>query len=94
MKEKFLLQLISYSTLLILAFAPHIYSDKGKQEETKKHDDNHKRFQYSRTRIIKTKYGQVQGRIRNIEFRESVDLNLPSVEVYHGIRYATPPALF
>eukprot|EP00095_Tigriopus_kingsejongensis_P011812 snap_masked-scaffold71_size417697-processed-gene-3.0 protein:Tk11812 transcript:snap_masked-scaffold71_size417697-processed-gene-3.0-mRNA-1 annotation:"neuroligin- y-linked" len=46
-----------------------------------------------RTLVIQTKYGQVQGRIHNFEspVLTELGLRLKPVEVYQGIRYATPP---
>lgn len=42
-----------------------------------------------RTRVIKTKYGQVQGRV--FQLQTEVGVALPPVEVFQGIPYATPP---
>ena len=46
-----------------------------------------------RTRVVRTKYGQVQGRIHRVDSRvlTEIGVSLPDVEIYQGIRYATPP---
>ena len=40
-----------------------------------------------RTPIINTRYGKIQGRIHTLPGQD----DLPKVEIYHGIPYATPP---
>jgi len=40
-----------------------------------------------RTPIISTRYGKIQGRVHSLPGQD----DLPRVEVYHGIPYATPP---
>ena len=47
-----------------------------------------------RTRVVRTKYGQVQGRVVRLDSemaREVGVKRLRDVEIYQGIRYATPP---
>lgn len=43
-----------------------------------------------RTKVIKTKYGHVQGRVVKIDTSDE-SVKLPDVQVFMGIRYATPP---
>ena len=49
----------------------------------KDHDSSGSRL--PRTGVVSTKYGQVQGRVHR------VSPALPDVEIFQGIRYATPP---
>jgi hypothetical protein len=46
-----------------------------------------------RTRVVRTKYGLVQGRVHKLDsdMLRQLNLKLPDVEVFQGIRYATPP---
>ena len=46
-----------------------------------------------RTRVVRTKYGQVQGRVAGLDsaMLKEVGVRLRDVEIYQGIRYATPP---
>ena len=46
-----------------------------------------------RTRVVRTKYGQVQGRVVGLDsaMLKEVGVRLRDVEIYQGIRYATPP---
>ena len=46
-----------------------------------------------RTRVVQTKYGDVQGRVYSLEsdMTKEMGLRLADVEVFQGIRYATPP---
>ncbi len=46
-----------------------------------------------RTRVVRTKYGQVQGRMHSLKsaMLKEMGLKLADVEVFQGIRYATPP---
>ena len=47
-----------------------------------------------RTRVVRTKYGQVQGRVVRLDSemaREVGVKRLRDVEIFQGIRYATPP---
>ena len=46
-----------------------------------------------RTRVVETKYGLVQGRLHRVEMAAEAqgDKRTEEVEIYQGIRYATPP---
>ena len=47
-----------------------------------------------RTRVVRTKYGQVQGRVVSLDsgmLKDVGRVRLQDVEIYQGIRYATPP---
>lgn len=46
-----------------------------------------------RTRVVRTKYGHVQGRVYKIKSKmtSKLGIHLAAVDVFQGIRYATPP---
>ncbi len=67
-----------------------------KAKDSMKNDILPPKLTTKRTRVVRTKYGQVQGRIHKVKVnmlaRELLgSKQLRDVEVYLGIRYATPP---
>ena len=88
--------LLLFALLQILALS--LDSSKAKSSSNKPFEDfiedvtEDKSDRLPRTKVIKTKYGYVQGRVVKIDAKSSdEDLKLPDVQVFMGIRYATPP---
>ena len=73
---------------LVVSFLFFLSSSNSLSEHQADNDGDKQQEQLRRTRVIRTKYGQVQGRVHKIR---SDFVNLPDVEIYQGIRYATPP---
>lgn len=74
--------------LWVFLLLPRIKALSSEEPDESKNGDT-----LPRSKVILTKYGQVQGRVHDLqsETLTELGLRLKPVEVFQGIRYATPP---
>lgn len=80
--------------IFAVVMAPQVMTEEGIEDAAGEGGDSEGPEQrLPRTRVVRTKYGQVQGRVVSLgsAMLKEVGLRLPDVEIYQGIRYATPP---
>ncbi|XP_059081378.1 neuroligin-4, Y-linked-like [Tigriopus californicus] len=75
-------------SVLLLLLLPSLRAVSSEESDESENGDT-----LPRSKVILTKYGQVQGRVHEVQSETLAELRLrlKSVEVFQGIRYATPP---
>ena len=80
--------------IFAVVLAPPVETDdEGIEVAAEAEGPEEERRPLPRTRVVRTKYGQVQGRVAGLDsaMLKAVGVRLRDVEIYQGIRYATPP---